>query len=814
MLEKLTQRLLWDQSLSLKWQRVWGVLILLAPVALGIAIYLQWTAQSRIPVRVTLDRTAARETARKFLDDRGINVSGWDESIRAETQGSIYRYLVRQGQAGRQVLDSLGLWSKVTVLFSDPQGEQKARVTMSPSGTVLGYRLTFGDTQEAAPTVPTAETSALIERARAELLKPFPLLRSTSTETSGADDLAKGSNRWKLRVDGVPELELTAVVSTRGRQVVESAIIAELSDDAERAVKEPSRGRTKGIFLTYALLLTVYLVIRYFKRRYQGEVSRQRMLLVTLVVGGFVLGLVLLEDRPLQITESVDVPIPAWVPIFLVCIAAYLAGQLVGVGYAASEGDLRETQPRLLTSLDAMLSGKLFSRNVGRSFVLGWVILSWMRLCEKLAEATASPAYPALRSFEDSYAFLFSRLPWLSLLLTGINIAVFVCLVGAMTPFSALQRRKRGRRWGYAVLVFCAAITVDFTLGTPVAGLAGWIVRVVYMSALLVSFFKVDLLASIATIGGHSFVESIVGLSQLAPGWEDQNHWALLIVGLFVTVQTTSAFFGGVAGEDEVRPAYAKEIHERLSLESEVEAAKEAQLRLLPAGPPDMPGLTLSASCRATEKVSGDFYDFFPISRTKLGVLVCDGGGNGLATALTIALAKGYLMHKAQSNSSPIETLRGLEATLGEQLKGISAEGICYFVLDAGEGSVRYARYGDTPSMLLAGGGELSHETQHKGTVAPLWEGSASLTEASRLIVYTNGLSRLVGEPDRPSTNRWLLKRIGGLLWQPAGELHDSIVKAIFTRRGRMGSRKASDDVTVLVCSVDREAARGMEQVA
>jgi sigma-B regulation protein RsbU (phosphoserine phosphatase) len=300
----------------------------------------------------------------------------------------------------------------------------------------------------------------------------------------------------------------------------------------------------------------------------------------------------------------------------------------------------------------------------------------------------------------------------------------------------------------------------------------------------------------------------------MAPGWDDQHPGALLIAGLALGAQTLAAFWGSVVDEDEVRPAYATEIHERLQLESEVEAAKEAQLRLLPSGPPDIPGLTLSASCRATEKVSGDFYDYFPISRSRLGVLVCDGGGNGLATALTIALAKGYLMHKAQCNATPLETLRGLEATLGEQLKGISAEGLCYFVLDAVEGTVRYARYGDTPSMLLIGGGELSHETQHQGSVAPLWEGSAQLAGDSRLIIYTNGLSRLVGEPDRPATNRWLLKRVGGLTWQPAEQLHDSIVKAIFTRRGRLGARKASDDVTVMVCSVNAAEAQSVERVA
>jgi hypothetical protein len=813
MLEKLTARLLWDQHLSPRWQRVWGVLILLAPLALAGAIFLQWTAQSKLPVRVTLDRSEAREIARKVLDDRGFNVMGWNETVRTETEGNIYRYLIRQGTPGRQAIERLGLWSRVIVQFVDTQMDQKAEVTLSPTGAVLGYRVTLGDSQEPAAPLPAAEASVLIEKARDELLSPFPFLRRTTSESTREADTARSSNRWKVGIEGLTDLELSAVIGIRGRQITESSITAELSSEAERRVREPSNRISRGIFLVYVSILSIYLIVRYFKRRYQGEVSRQRMLLVTLLVGAFVAGLVLLGDAQMKISDN-DGAIPPWLPIFLISIAAYLSGQLAGLGYAASEGDLRETRPRMLTSLDALLSGKLLSRNVGRSVVLGVVLLSWMTLAERLAEFGSRPEFPLLGTFEDSHQFLFSRLPWLSLFLSAAYISIFVSLVGVMTPFSTLARRWKGKRWIYVPLILFAVVTIDFLMAPPVFGVTGWIVRIVYTAALLISFFHVDLLASIVMVAGHSFAEAIVGLSQMAPGWDDQNKWALLIAGLTLVAQTAAAFRGRVVDEDEVRPRYATEIHERLQLESEVEAAKEAQLRLLPSGPPDIPGLTLSASCRATEKVSGDFFDFFPISRTKLGVLVCDGGGNGLATALTIALAKGYLMHKAQCNATPLETLRGLEATLGEQLKGISAEGICYFVLDAAEGSVRYARYGDTPSMLLMGGGELSHETQHLGTLAPLWEGSANLADASRLIVYTNGLSRLVGEPDRPATNRWLLKRIGGLIWQPAEQLHDSIVKAIFTRKGRMGARKATDDVTVIVCSVDCSAAQSVERVA
>lgn len=482
------------------------------------------------------------------------------------------------------------------------------------------------------------------------------------------------------------------------------------------------------------------------------------------------------------------------------------------MAYAAAEGDLRETRPKALTSLDALLSGKILSRNVGRSVVLGTVLLAWTLLLRNGIYVLANPEFSGIEGIESSYSYLFSRLPWLSLLVAAMSAAVLQSLSALLCPLAILERRFRRRRLIFGLLTLCSYLAVSTLSHDPVEFPAGFLIHAVRTGAVLVSFFGVDLLASIVLATGFPLVVEYTGLNQLSPVWQDHGLWALLVAGLWIAGQTACAFLGRVAEPAQVRPAYASEIHERQQLESEVAAAREAQQRLLPAVPPVLPGLSVAAACSAAEAVNGDFYDYFPISNTKLGVLIIDGGGMGLATALTIALAKGFLMHKAQGAGSPVETLVALRTALGQELEGSTGEGICYIVADTKEGALRYARFGDTPSIFIAGAAHQPQEIRHNVSGSILWEGYAALAPEDRVIAYTNGLSRLLGEPDRRGTDRWLLKRIGGLIWQPPAGLLDSILRQ--ARRGRLGRRQVTDDVTVMVFSFDVAAADSQERVA
>lgn len=802
-LTRLTETLLWDKRLSRRASYVWALLLVAAPLALAAAIWLQVRIAGQLVVRVDLDRERALVMAREVAERQGLDVTGWNEFVKTDSEMDAYRYLVGQGERGRQILRDFGVWSVIQVRLHEPDSERRIEVSLTPAGKVLGYRMRPGDQMLPATTSPAAagaQADALMQERR----RLHPELQFAG-RTMGTAATGAVTFQWKASVAGIPGLQGEATVRIHGDRVLEDSFRLMIEDPDSLDLR---RGRSVhlGFHSAYLAALFFYLMVRYIRRRVQREVSRQRMLLVAFLIGSFFFCVVTLTDE-VAIRTELEIPIPYWGLLLIAGCLCLLAGLLVGLSYAAAEGDLRESEPRLLVGLDALLSGRLASRNVGRSIVVGSALLAWTLLARNAIYLAARSPWAGLDTLNGSYDYLFARTPTVLLLVSSLATAIYMVLAGIAGPASLLRRRIR-RPWRFLaalapLTLFCWTFITQEPLGWAWVAASG----AVQVVGALVAFFAVDLLAALVMTTGFVYQVSFLGLG-------GSEGWSLATAGVTLLVATATALRGRVVRAEEVRPAYARDIQERLSLESEVDAAREAQQRLLPAAPPAMTGLSVAASCHAAEKVSGDFYDFFPVSADKLGIFLSDGGGNGLATALTIALTKGYLMHKVHSGLPPAGILRALLDELGDSLHGVNAEGFCYALLDTATGTVDYARFGDTPALLLAGSPLSFPERLDASGPRPLWSGTVRLEAGRRLILYTNGLSRLIGEPDSPSTNRWLLKRLGGHLHRTATELHDSMVKTVFSRRAGLRPRTVRDDVTLLVIALDRQAAASGERVA
>ncbi len=73
-------------------------------------------------------------------------------------------------------------------------------------------------------------------------------------------------------------------------------------------------------------------------------------------------------------------------------IAFIVMGLLVGIAYGSGEGEVREAYPGKLTPLDALLAGKVFSRDVAVSVLFGaaWRVgfccanMRWLIFCQPI----------------------------------------------------------------------------------------------------------------------------------------------------------------------------------------------------------------------------------------------------------------------------------------------------------------------------------------------------------------------------------------------------------------------------------------------
>ena len=75
-------------------------------------------------------------------------------------------------------------------------------------------------------------------------------------------------------------------------------------------------------------------------------------------------------------------------------------------------------------------------------------------------------------------------------------------------------------------------------------------------------------------------------------------------------------------------------------------------MSLLPRRAAELPGLAITALCVPAREVGGDYYDFFPLSKDRLGVLIADVSGKGTSAALYMAELKGVVLALSQTISN------------------------------------------------------------------------------------------------------------------------------------------------------------------
>lgn len=88
-------------------------------------------------------------------------------------------------------------------------------------------------------------------------------------------------------------------------------------------------------------------------------------------------------------------------------------------------------------------------------------------------------------------------------------------------------------------------------------------------------------------------------------------------------------------------------------IQTEMDLARQVQMRLLPQRTPCLPGLELAAQSRPASQVGGDFYDFILSNEAILTLTLGDVSGKGMPAALLMSMLRTVLRGKAQEMQTP-----------------------------------------------------------------------------------------------------------------------------------------------------------------
>jgi len=192
----------------------------------------------------------------------------------------------------------------------------------------------------------------------------------------------------------------------------------------------------------------------------------------------------------------------------------------------------------------------------------------------------------------------------------------------------------------------------------------------------------------------------------------------------------------------EAREQLARQL---LSINNELEMAREIQLSILPHETPKINGLEIAARYLPMTSVAGDFYDFIIVDEKHLGILVADVSGHGLPAALIASMLKASLSAQSPHASDPARVLAGLNQSLCGKFKNHFATAVYVFV-DMEKKSMSYAGAGHPPLLLWRTSTASASEVSENGLLLGLVpEETYSVVEVpvepgDKAVLYTDGI--------------------------------------------------------------------------
>jgi sigma-B regulation protein RsbU (phosphoserine phosphatase) len=245
-----------------------------------------------------------------------------------------------------------------------------------------------------------------------------------------------------------------------------------------------------------------------------------------------------------------------------------------------------------------------------------------------------------------------------------------------------------------------------------------------------------------------------------------------------------------------------QEAMESNALERQVQMAAEVQHRMIPAKPPQIPGIDLAAVYVPCYELGGDFYDFIELPYNNLGMVIADVSGKGVPASLTMAAVRSALRAQVDNVYYLYEVLRRINLMLCRDATPGEFVTLFYGVLDGRNRRLTYCNAGHPPGLILREGKiiELGSDNLVLG-VDPNELYTQSLVDmraGDTLLLYTDGLMDAMNF----EKERFGRERIVQAFLQGGGTAENVVDSILWSLRKFTGMEKPTDDVTMIVAKV------------
>ena len=246
-------------------------------------------------------------------------------------------------------------------------------------------------------------------------------------------------------------------------------------------------------------------------------------------------------------------------------------------------------------------------------------------------------------------------------------------------------------------------------------------------------------------------------------------------------------------------------------VERQLGVARQVQQGLLPQAGQKVPHAQVAAEFIPAEQVGGDFYDLYPMTSDRLGMVLGDVAGKGIPAALLMGVIHGAVRSSTWTESAADheDATRRLNRLLCERSSDSSYSTMFWSYFEPGSGLLRYINAGHCAPLLIRQSGEMVR-LEEGGPVLGLLnaarysQGAIAVEPGDLLVMYSDGIVEAANEAGEEFGE----ERLAAIAERHAGgtaeELRAGVLEGV---REFLGGVKPQDDLTLVALRFEPAAA-------
>jgi|GEM_PF-584249 len=235
----------------------------------------------------------------------------------------------------------------------------------------------------------------------------------------------------------------------------------------------------------------------------------------------------------------------------------------------------------------------------------------------------------------------------------------------------------------------------------------------------------------------------------------------------------------------------------------DLEVAREIQRRMLPQNIPQVPGLTIARAWQPSRLVGGDYFDLVAMAADRLGILIADVAGKGMAAALLMSNMQAAFRAMVEPEMPPRAVVTRLNQVMAGQMAAGRFITLFYGVYDARTRHLDYVNAGHCPPFLLRRDGR-TELLEEGGLITGVFpnatydQGQVQLNPGDCLVLFTDGIT----EAEDPDFEPFGEERLLELVRRHFSAGPEQVVESILADVRQHSEGEPQDDLTLMVITV------------